>query len=108
MGMVPPETAARLMAPTGRERRRWDSLRPASPNGGECGWASSLLSYCDLARRRDVDCRPSLQLFQPFQRPHLVRVVPRHGRSVNRVACITEQIGCDGDTHGRPNAEESE
>ena len=25
MGMVPPETAARLMAPTGRERRRWEA-----------------------------------------------------------------------------------
>jgi hypothetical protein len=74
MGMVPPETAARLMAPTGRERRRWDSLRPASPNGGECGWASSLLSYCDLARRRGVDRRSDGALLRIFERPCLVRV----------------------------------
>jgi hypothetical protein len=33
MGMVPPETAARLMAPTGREGRRWEhNWLPASPN----------------------------------------------------------------------------
>ena len=30
--MVPPETAARLMAPTGRKGVGGDSLRPASPN----------------------------------------------------------------------------
>ena len=85
MGMVPPENRRKA---DGSYRAQKASVGaraslPASPKRqANNGWVPSILSYRDLARGRTLDCRPSLQLFRLFQRPYLVRAVPRHGRSL--------------------------
>ena len=84
--MVPPETAARLMAPTGRDRRRWDALAPSfATEANVAGLPLSLVIAIWLVGAMWI-VGLAAQLFQLFERPYLVRVFSWHGRSLNRVA----------------------